>query len=77
LKKSVVRRREHSPDLTLKGRNGARGHLNGSTIRQDKVFGESANPFVSMMRNTALWARNFTHSSSTGYFDILGQHRTS
>jgi hypothetical protein len=59
LKKSAVRWREILPDLILQGRNGTRGHFNGSTSRQDRILGASANPFVSMMRNTAQWARNF------------------
>ena len=47
------------PILNLQGRNGTRGHLNGSTSRQDSILGAAASPFVSMMRNTAQCARNF------------------
>ncbi len=59
LKKSAVRWRENSPDLILQGRDDTRGHFNGSTSRQGRVLGVSTSPFVSMMRNTAQWARYF------------------
>ena len=59
LKKSAVGWREDLPDLILQGTNGNRGHLNGSTRPQDRVSGASAGPPVSIVQNTACWARIF------------------
>ena len=53
LKKSVLGNREKLPDLNLQGRGRARGCLNGSARRQERILGAFAGPFVSMMRNTA------------------------
>ena len=57
LKKSAVRWCENSPELILHGRNDTRDHINGSTRHQDEVLGVSTSPFVSLIRNTAQWAR--------------------
>lgn len=54
----------------LQGTNGTRGHLRGSTSRQERVCDASANPFVSMMRDIAQWARNFVRCA----FRRLFQH---
>ncbi len=45
LKKSACGWHEELPDLILQGTNGTKGHLNGPTRRQDRVWGSSAGPF--------------------------------
>jgi len=76
LKNSVVRRRENLPILILRGRNRTRGHLNGSTSRQDSILGAAASPFVSMMRNTAQYQEISGLEPSAEFFNSLGYKQT-
>ena len=62
--------------MILQGEDDIRDHLNGAASRLDWILNASTGPFVLMMHDTALWARNSSLGPKTDFFNSLSHKAT-